>query len=166
MRSRFPLCASLNRGPPASSGSSGSIRTASTHYRGPIGGGTFLGRLSRRTFASVTVIGSVGWLGACGQSEEPTSIAAVQKCLRDQGLDVLGPAKPGPDDDDAPDRGELITTGAFVAFYSSSDRAEELAAGVRKNAEQARGEVARYDDVTVVYLPNAKRDTIESCVEP
>jgi hypothetical protein len=129
-----------------------------------MGEGVFLGRVWRRLFASVAVIGSVWSLGACDQSEEPKSIAAVRKCLEDEGLEVRA-AKAGPDDDDAPDRGELITTGAFVAFYSSSDRAEELAAGVGKNAEQARGEVARYDDVTVVYLPNAKRDTIENCVE-
>lgn len=124
-----------------------------------------LPRLSRRALLGVAVIGSVGLLGACGQSKEPTSIATVQKCLRDEGLDVVGPVKPGPDDDDAPDRGELIATGAFLAFYSSADRAEELAAGVRENVENGRGEVARYGDVTVLYLPNAKRDTIENCVE-
>lgn len=130
-----------------------------------MGEGVFRRRVSRRVFAGVAVIGSFGWLGACGHSEEPTSIASVQKCLEDEGLEVRA-AMPGPDDDDAPDSGELVTSGAFVAFYSSSDRAEELAAGVRKNAEQARGEVVRYDDVTVLYLPNAKRDTIENCVEP
>ena len=129
-------------------------------------GGALLPRMSRGALVSGAVIGIVGLLGACDQSEKPTSMAAVQKCLQDEGLDVLGPVKPGPDDDDAPDRGELITSGAFLAFYSSSDRAEELAVGVRKNAKQARGEVVRYDDVTVLYLPNAKRDTIENCVEP
>jgi hypothetical protein len=141
------------------------VRVGSTHYGGPIGEGVFRGRVSRRVVAGVAVIGSFGWLGACGQSEEPTSIASVQKCLEDEGLKVRA-GMPGPDDDDAPDRGELVTSGAFVAFYSSSGRAEELAGGVRKNAVQARGEVARYDDVTVLYLPNAKRDTIENCVEP
>lgn len=130
-----------------------------------MGEGVFRGRASRRVFAGVAVIGSFGWLGACDQSEEPRSIASVQKCLEDEGLEVRA-TMPGPDDDDAPERGELVTSGAFVAFYSSSDRAEELAAGVRKSAEQARGEVARYGDVTVLYLPNAKRDTIENCVEP
>jgi hypothetical protein len=137
-----------------------------TNYGGPMGEGPFLGRrASRRVFATVATIGSFGWLGACGQSDEPTSIDSVQKCLEDEGLEVLA-AMPGPDDDDAPDRGELVTSGALVAFYSSSDRAEQLAAGIRKNAEQTRGEVARYDDVTVLYLPKAKRDTIENCVEP
>jgi hypothetical protein len=62
-------------------------------------------------------------------------------------------------------RGELVTAGALIAFSSSGDWAEELAAAVRRNARQARGEVARYDDVTVVYLTNAKRETIENCVE-
>jgi hypothetical protein len=125
----------------------------------------FLGRLSRRVFASVAVIGGFGWFGDCGQREEPTSMAVVQKCLEDEGLRVRA-AKPARGDDDAPDRGELITSGAFVAFYSSSDRAEELAAAVRESAEQARGEVARYDEVTVLYLPNSERHTIENCVEP
>jgi hypothetical protein len=130
-----------------------------------MGDGVFLGRVSGGLFASVAVIGGFGWLSACGDSDEPTSIASVRQCLEDEGLKVRA-AMPGPDDDDAPDRGELVTSGAFVAFYSSSDRAEELAAGVRENAGEARGEVARFDDVTVVYLPNAKRETIENCVEP
>jgi hypothetical protein len=127
------------------------------------------GALRRRVvcgvFAGMAVTAGVGWLGACGQSDEPTAIAKVQECLEDEGMEVLV-ARPQPDDDDAPDRGELITTGAFVAFYSSSDRAEELAAEVRENAERARGDVARYGDVTVLYLPDAKRDTIENCLEP
>jgi hypothetical protein len=135
------------------------------HYGGAMAAGVFLGRVSRRVFASVAVIGSFGWLGACGQGEGPTSIASVQECLEHEGLEVRA-AMPGPDDDDAPDRGELITSGAFVAFYSSSDRAEDLAAEVRENAERAHGEVARFDDVTVVYLPNARRETVENCIEP
>jgi hypothetical protein len=127
-------------------------------------GGAFSGRVSARAFAGA-LVASVGWLGACdGQSVEPTAVTAVERCLEDAGLEVRA-AKPGADDEDAPDRGELMTAGAFVAFYSSADRAEELAAEVRRAAAQARAEVARYDDVTVVYLPNAKRDTIENCVE-
>jgi hypothetical protein len=123
-----------------------------------------LWRVERRVLACIAVVGSVGWSGACAQGDEPPSIAAVKKCLEEEGLDVRA-AKAEPDDDDAPDRGELITTGAFVAFHSSSDRAEELAAVVRRSAKQARGELARYDDVSVVYLPNATRDTIDKCVE-
>jgi hypothetical protein len=130
---------------------------------GPTGEGASLGRVSRRVFAAVAAISAFGWLGACDESEEPRSIRAVQKCLEDEGLEVLG-GKPGPDDEDAPDRGELITRGAFVAFYSSSDRAEELAAEVRQEAKQ-HGEVARYDDVTILYLRNANRETIENCIE-
>jgi hypothetical protein len=128
-------------------------------------GGAVLGRVFCSVFAGMAVTAGVGWLGACGQSDEPTAIAEVQKCLEDAGMEVRA-AQPEPGDDDAPDRGELVTTGAFVAFYSSSDRAEELAAEVRENAEQARGDVARYGDVTVLYLPDAKRDTIENCLEP
>jgi hypothetical protein len=128
-----------------------------------MGGGAFLGPVSS-AFASIAVIGGFGWLGGCGQGEQTTAIAAVQECLEDEGLEVRA-ASPGPDDEDAPDRGELITAGAFVAFYSSADRAEELAAGVRSNAGHARGEVARYGDVTVLYLADARRDTIENCVE-
>jgi hypothetical protein len=127
-----------------------------------VGDGAFLGRASRRGLASVAVIGSFGPLGACGQSDEPMSITSVKQCLEDEGLEVRG-AMPEPDDDDAPDRGELVTSGAFVSFYSS-DRAEQLMREVRENAEQARGEVARFQDVTAVYLPNAKRETIENCV--
>ena len=105
-------------------------------------------------------------LGACGGSDEPTSIAAVKKCLEEKGLRTLGGAHtPDPDDSDAPDRGELITQGAFVGFYSSSNRADELESEVRSSSKEAGAEVARYGDLTVVYLPNAKRDEIEACVE-
>ena len=131
--------------------------------RAPMQAAAFFGRVSHRVFAGVAVIG-FGWFAACGQGDERTSMATVQKCLEDEGLQVRA-AKPGPGDDDAPDRGELITRGAFIAFYSSSERAEELADAVRGNADRVHGDVARYDDVTVLYLPNAERDPIENCVE-
>ena len=136
------------------------IRASHLITVGPMEARAFRGR---GVFAAISVIAGVGWLGACGQSEEPTAIGEVQKCLEDEGMEVLA-ARPEPDDADAPDRGELVTTGAFVAFYSSSDHAEELAPEVRKNAGQARGEVVRYGDVTVLYLPGAKRDKIENCL--
>jgi hypothetical protein len=146
------------------SGSEPRASGGATLYGKPVDGGVSRAQVSPRRLAGL-LIGGICWLAACGQSEEPTSLATVEKCLEDEGLEVRA-AMPRADDDDAPDRGQLVTRGAFVAFYSSSDRAEELAAEVRKNADQARGEVARYDDVTVLYLPNAKRDTIETCVEP
>jgi hypothetical protein len=127
-------------------------------------GEALLWRVSHRAFVGIAVIVNVGWLGACGDSDRPTAITAVEKCLEDAGLEVRA-AKPGPADEDAPDRGELITARALIGFYSSADRAEELAAGVRRSAGRARGEVVRHHDVTVLYLPNAKRDTIEDCVE-
>jgi hypothetical protein len=105
-------------------------------------------------------------LGACGGNDEPTSIAGVKECLADKGLRTQGGAHtPDPQDTDAPDRGELITEGAFVTFYSSSNRADQLKSGVRENSKQAGAEVARYGDVTVVYLPDAERDKVEACVD-
>jgi hypothetical protein len=68
------------------------------------------------------------------------------------------------DDTDAPDRGELITRGAVVAFYSSADRADALEAEVRERAKESGTEVARHGDVTVVYLPNADPEAIDECV--
>jgi hypothetical protein len=129
-----------------------------------MGGAALLGRVSLRVFASAAAIAGLGWLGGCGDSQQPTAIAAVKKCLRDEGFGVRA-ARAGRDDEDAPDRGELITAGALLGFYSSAERAEELAAEVRRDAGQARGDVVRYGEVTVVYLPDAKRDTIEDCVE-
>jgi hypothetical protein len=66
--------------------------------------------VQRPVLACIALVGSVGWFGACGQGDEATSIAAVKKCLEEEGLDVRA-AKAEPDDDDAPDRGELIATG-------------------------------------------------------
>jgi hypothetical protein len=59
-----------------------------------MGGGALLGRVSLSVFASRAFIGGLGWLGGCGESEEPTAIAAVQKCLGDKGLEVRA-ARPG-----------------------------------------------------------------------
>ena len=102
---------------------------------------------------------------ACGGDDGPTSIAAVERCLEQEGLRTLGGAHtPDPDDTDAPDRGELITKGAFIAFYSTAKRADELADGVRENSGGINGRVERHGDVTVVYLPGADRDAVERCV--
>lgn len=96
----------------------------------------------------------------------PTSIASVKQCLLAKGLQVTGGEHtPIEGDTDGPDRGELITRGAFVAFYSSVRRADELADAVRENSQRTGGEVGRYGDVTVVYLQNAKRETIEGCLQ-
>jgi hypothetical protein len=64
-----------------------------------------------------------------------------------------------------PDLGEVITTGAFIAFYSSDELADRHARGLD-------GEVSRHGKVTVLYVSDvdfpaatdAQRRTIEGCV--
>ncbi len=93
-------------------------------------------------------------------------MAAVKKCLEDNGVGTLGGAqRPNAEDTDAPDRGELITQGAFIAFYSSPKRADELEGGVRQTSKEAGTDVVRHGDVTVVYLANAGRDKVEACLK-
>ena len=112
------------------------------------------------------VLAALALAAGCGGDDE-RSIADIKACLEEEtGEQVTGGAfTPAPDDDDAPDRGELITRGAFIAFYSSAERADELAGGVRDNAEESGTEVERYDDITVVYLPGADREPIEGCLD-
>jgi hypothetical protein len=100
----------------------------------------------------------------CG-SDEPPSIAAVKACLEDNGLRVTGGASPrAAGDDDAPDRGELITDGAFIGFYSSKELADKLAAGVEEGAKETAAAVERKGSVTVVYIDTTSKDEIEPCL--
>jgi hypothetical protein len=104
-------------------------------------------------------------LGCGGDDTKPRSIGAVKTCLRDEGLRVIGgPSAPAPDDTNAPDRGELITTGAFIAFYSSEQVAERLSKGVKANAAGKRLTVDRKGAVTVLYIDTRSRGQIEACL--
>jgi hypothetical protein len=110
----------------------------------------------------MSLLGAVMVLAGCGGEEvatgEPTPVASVKECLEDKGMRVQGGTHTlDPDDTDAPERGALTTEGALIAFYSSSERADALEGRVRENSAEAGGEVARYGDVTVVYLSSAKR---------
>lgn len=113
----------------------------------------------------------VSVLAGCGEDRSstgtPRTLTAVRSCLEGKGLKVTGgPAELATDDTDAPDRGELITAGAFIAFYSSAKVADDLAGGVRANTKAFNGTVERHDDVTVVYTDMAAKDTISVCLGP
>jgi hypothetical protein len=101
-------------------------------------------------------------------STEPSgkpSIAGVKKCLEAQSLEVIGgEGAPSPGDTDAPDRGELVTRGAFIAFYSSEALADKLAGGVESSAKGAGGNFKRYGPVTVVFTDTSSQDEIETCL--
>ncbi len=102
---------------------------------------------------------------SCG-GDEPPSIGTVKSCLEGKGLRVTGGAgKPAPGDKDAPDRGELVTAGAFIAFYSSEELADKLATGVEANAKRIKATVEREGEVTVIYTDAQTRDEIESCLD-
>jgi hypothetical protein len=104
-------------------------------------------------------------LGCGGGDAKPPSIGAVKTCLHDKGLRVIGgPGAPAPDDTNAPDRGELITTGAFIAFYSSEQVAERLSKGVKANAAGKSLTVDRRGAVTIVYISTQSKDKIEACL--
>jgi hypothetical protein len=94
--------------------------------------------------------------------------AFVKNCLTLAGLPVQGGAAEHlPGDTDGPDVGEIITSGAFIAFYSSSALANRRAREIARN-----GEVSRHGKVTVLYVhapdfpsaTDAQRAAIESCV--
>jgi hypothetical protein len=93
---------------------------------------------------------------------------AVKKCLADRGLPATGgAAKPAREDTNAPDVGEVITAGAFIAFYSSARLADRRAREIAHN-----GTVSRHGRITVLYVSapdfpaadKAQRKAIEACV--
>jgi hypothetical protein len=103
-------------------------------------------------------------LAGCG-SDAPPSVEAVTTCLKEKRVPVTGgPAEPAPGDDDAPDRGELIVPGAFIAFYSTEEVADKLAAGVEANAKRIKATVERRGTVTVIFTDTRSRDEIDSCL--
>ena len=61
-----------------------------------------------------------------------------------------GPVLPqqGPSSPD----GELITGGAFIAFYTDPRKAQRLEAAVKQNARRFGGQVVRNDAVTVLWI--------------
>ncbi len=92
-------------------------------------------------------------------------IAADRTCLTSKGLRVTGgPVFPqqGPDTPD----GELITNGAFIAFYTDQRKAERLEPEVRQNARRFGGHVVRKGAVTVSWIgPPASglRNAVSGC---
>ena len=48
--------------------------------------------------------------------------------------------------------GELITGGAFIAFYTDPRKAQRLEPEVRQNARRFGGQVVRHGAVTVLWI--------------
>jgi hypothetical protein len=92
-------------------------------------------------------------------------IAKDRACLTSKGLHVTGgPVFPrqGPNSAD----GELITDGAFIAFYTDQRKAARLEPEVEHNARRSGGQVARKGAATVLWIhPPASglRDTVSRC---
>lgn len=113
-------------------------------------------------------------IAGCGSTGPPSnpSVAEVKGCLIEGGLQVRGGEfKPHPDDDNAPDVGQLVMpNGTFIAFYSSEARANRFAASLRKNAERLGGTTTRHGTITVLYTKGAPGSTgrpddrVEDCV--
>jgi hypothetical protein len=112
--------------------------------------------------------------GADEPEDRPSpSVTAVKRCLEKAGLTVEGGAfgSARPDDEDAPDVGELVVPGAFLAFYSTEALADRLAPGIRKNAERLDGDLRRHGKITVLFVSTEgfattgdQRVRIEGCV--
>ena len=78
-------------------------------------------------------------------------IAVARACLTSKGLRATGgPVFPeqGPGSPD----GELITGGAFIAFYTDPRKAQRLEPEVRQNAIRFGGQVVRHGAVTVLWI--------------
>jgi hypothetical protein len=62
--------------------------------------------------------------------------------------------------------GELITNGAFIAFYTDQRKAERLEPEVRQNARRFGGEVVRKGAVTVLWIrppASALHNAVSGC---
>jgi hypothetical protein len=91
-------------------------------------------------------------------------IALVRTCLTNKGLHVGGGPVFG-QGPNSPD-GELITEGAFIAFYTDQHKAERLEPQVKQNAKRFGGQVVRNGAVSVLWIhPPASglRDAVSGC---
>jgi hypothetical protein len=108
----------------------------------------------------------------CGGADHGTVVTqsrptSVKRCLEAKGLKVTGgPGRPIAGDTDAPDRGELITEGAFIGFYSSQARAQKLAPKLQASAARHGGTLARRGNVSVLYLNREAHREIDACLPP
>jgi hypothetical protein len=122
----------------------------------------------RRSPAALCVLATAIAAAGCGATNTTAtkhSMNKVRACLDDRGLEVRGGATPDPSQDpNAPDVGELVTRGAFVAFYSTTGKADARAGEVRANVDRAGGKTERYGDVTVAFFTDAARDEVITCV--
>jgi hypothetical protein len=92
-------------------------------------------------------------------------ITAARACLTRKGLRVTGGAVFPQQGPSSPD-GELITRGAFIAFYTDSRKAQRLEPEVRQNARRFGGQVVRNGAVTVLWIhPPASglRNAVSGC---
>lgn len=101
-------------------------------------------------------------VGANGGAEE------VVACLKARGVAAKGPFPAMPDDDDAPDRGEVILPGAMLAFYSSAALAEKRArTELPKDGSTQNGltiRVIRRGPVSALIFDPVNREAIEACL--
>lgn len=94
-----------------------------------------------------------------------TRIAAERTCLTRKGLSVTGgPVFPqqGPNTPD----GELITTGALIAFYTDGHNAQRLEPGIKQNARRFGGQVVPHGAVTVLWIhspASGARNALSGC---
>lgn len=106
--------------------------------------------------------------GGGGGSQDARSVADVRECLARADLSA-GEASRAPDDFDAPDTELTVHTTdavALLAFYGDEQRAQRVAADVKKNARAARATVERHGSLTIVWIRGARSrgaDTIRSC---
>jgi hypothetical protein len=93
------------------------------------------------------------------------AVAKVRACLAAKGLHALGGAELPPGGSSSPD-GELIVSGAFIAFYTDAAKARRLEPSVVRNAGRGGWQVERRGDVTVLWIrppSTARRQALETC---
>jgi hypothetical protein len=92
-------------------------------------------------------------------------IALAKRCLTSKGLHVTGGLVLPQQGPSSPD-GELITAGAFIAFYTDARQAQRLEPEVKQNAARFHGRVVRHGAMTLVLVhPPASglRQTASEC---
>jgi hypothetical protein len=115
--------------------------------------------------ALATVVAVAGCGGTTSSAVTKHSMTKVRSCLDDRGIEVRGGRTPDSSQDrNAPDVGELVMRGTFVAFYSSVAKAESRASQVRKAVADAGGTTKRQGDVTVAFFRGAYQDDVLDCL--
>lgn len=135
--------------PPAWNGSAAGGLNAGDHHR-------LVHRVPRRPRIALLVSALAGLVVACGGSNaNPSSTVSaktVKSCLSSHGFRVTGGQVSTALRGQSGAIAELITPGAFIAFYPTRTAATQAQPGLLQNARRLHGSITRRHNLTILFV--------------